>query len=82
MKLALNPNYSRKSLESMYITNTCIYTHAHTLTHTHTPHPPPPTLPPHPTPPPPPHTHTHYFKEMSCWILIKYLAFITKGMPS
>ena len=66
MKLALNPNYSRKSLESMYITNTCIYTHAHTLTHT----------------PPPPHTHTHYFKEMSCWILIKYLAFITKGMPS
>ena len=67
MKLALNPNYSRKSLESMYITNTCIYTHAHTLTHTH---------------PPPTHTHTHYFKEMSCWILIKYLAFITKGMPS
>ena len=65
MKLALNPNYSRKSLESMYITNTCIYTHAHTLTH-----------------PSPPHTHTHYFKEMSCWILIKYLAFITKGMPS
>ena len=67
MKLALNPNYSRKSLESMYITNTCIYTHAHTLTHTHPPHT---------------HTHTHYFKEMSCWILIKYLAFITKGMPS
>ena len=44
MKLALNPNYSRKSLESMYITNTCIYTHAHTLTH---------------TPPTHTHTHTH-----------------------
>ena len=43
MKLALNPNYSRKSLESMYITNTCIYTHAHTLTH---------------PPPPHTHTHT------------------------